>query len=794
MKLIVKIDKQMKNYLGQYGTQVQSLYKEFTVLEIDEKYLDWLSSVTEEIEINATFRLKNLVGIPELDLLEQNDIILAILASKQESSVFTHYYNISTQTLKNTDENARTASLYPKTKDWRILCFSENNEIDTLAFMKCIHFLTFLSKEICKPLIIYANIEMSNCNNSIKNLSSQIINRSLEASESLLIMNSIKEKIYDHSKYIIKDIGEINGSIRRAISILKAQPFKMVNKNNRQAKPLYNDFFYLTIEPDEEIYLPLVAEASIDATQFAEIGLEYIHVADGLMFLYGRRSAFDQNSEFLRRLVPADYRLTILTHAPCMPDTENPMIPYHLPAETQSYTGRGVYIGIITTDDIDYTNMALRRLDGTTRIAYMWEQIKTDQGNTYTSEQINAALTSPNPNELIRLPVGESMSTVMAAISGGFNETIGYRGIAPEAEFLIAKIRPVSEKLQLIYGGMPSDKAIILHDALIGMANLSAYSIEHDKPLVLIMPFNGNIDGHDAALFIQQHVSFIAKRVAHTLIVPTGDEADKQHHFDILGEQYGTRRINIRVEQPGQNVVGVIYQWGNNMLTADLYPPADQPGGAVNLKEPGIYQISNTTIYSSGEGISFLNGALRILFRLENPSVGQWYIASDINMGGLNRIEMWISQEELNRHVKLNPHATLLTMGSTSIIPNIMSVGAYNVNTNTVIVSSGRGDSSLNIVPTLVTYGKSILAPCTLNEWIGVTGTVPAASIMAGAAATIYQKYMDLDTTPLPNTIVINSIIANALSRFDTLSYPNPSQGYGIFRLETLLQLLASIK
>ncbi|MDF2615162.1 MAG: hypothetical protein K0S71_2948 [Clostridia bacterium] len=809
MKLIVEYDEQKNVNLGQYCSRVEQLGRGYAALEIHKRYLKWLSGITKDFEENSSIGLKDLDEPLDPFLFEQDSIILAIIGHKQLNSSVTHFYNMNTKVIRPT-----SGYFQNDMKRRCISCFNESDIVDAICLIKCIRVLTNISKKLNKPLIIYASVDMPSDNYMPESLFFRIANQYIQAATSLLILKPPRKNQSTHdillenihrnpSNRIIEDNKGINESIRKALLLLmnlpdtlntysheKKDSISEIN-DTRQAGGLFNDPLYLSIDPNEEIYMPLLAEAAANPSYYEELGFHYISLETGLRMLYGRKSEFDKHSEHIRVFVIADYRLNILTHAPCMRDNDKPTLPYFLPPESQKYTGKGVYIGIITTDDIDYTNMALRRQDGSTRIAYIWEQKRSNEGNFYTSEQIDAALASPNPSAFIRLPTEESMSTVMTAISGGWNEETGYRGIAPEAEFLIAKIRPVSDNLQRIYGGMPNPKAIILHDAMIGILELARFALNKARPLVLIMPFNGNIDSHDAALLIQQQLSILARRIGLTVIVPTGDETNKRHHFDILGEQEGRRSILLEVEQPNQNVVGVIYQWGANMRTAELYPPSGAPISSVNLKQPVMMQLGSTTIYSSGEYISFWNGTFRTLFRIENPSVGEWRIESVVHMGTANRIEMWISQEELNHHIKLNPNATLLTMGSTSCIPNIMSVGAYDFNSHTVISSSGRGDlQSAFVVPTLVTYGKSIIAPCTSGEWVGVTGTVPAASFMAGAVAALYQKHIETGNARLPNTIVMNSIITRSLTQFDALQYPNPSQGYGVFSLETLTQIL----
>ena len=71
---------------------------------------------------------------------------------------------------------------------------------------------------------------------------------------------------------------------------------------------------------------------------------------------------------------------------------------------TLQLMGRGVMIGFIDTG-IDYQNAVFRNLDGTTRIAGIWDQtVQTGEppegfayGSSYTEEMINQALRTADP-------------------------------------------------------------------------------------------------------------------------------------------------------------------------------------------------------------------------------------------------------------------------------------------------------------------------------------------------------------------------------------------------------------
>ena len=103
--------------------------------------------------------------------------------------------------------------------------------------------------------------------------------------------------------------------------------------------------------------------------------------------------------------------------------------------------GEGIMIGFIDTG-IDYTLDIFRKLDGTTRIAGIWDQtIQTGNtpeglgyGSVYTEEEINAALKSENPGELVPTEDTEGHGTYLASVAcGGGNVENRFLGAAPES-------------------------------------------------------------------------------------------------------------------------------------------------------------------------------------------------------------------------------------------------------------------------------------------------------------------------------------------------------------------------
>ena len=93
---------------------------------------------------------------------------------------------------------------------------------------------------------------------------------------------------------------------------------------------------------------------------------------------------------------------------------------------TLQLKGNGVLIGFLDSG-IDYTNPVFRNLDGTTRILGIWDQTVQSgpppesfvYGTEFTQEQINTALTSENPFELVPSTDTDGHGTFVASLAAG---------------------------------------------------------------------------------------------------------------------------------------------------------------------------------------------------------------------------------------------------------------------------------------------------------------------------------------------------------------------------------------
>lgn len=86
-------------------------------------------------------------------------------------------------------------------------------------------------------------------------------------------------------------------------------------------------------------------------------------------------------------------------------------------------SGQGVLLGFVDTG-IDYTNDSFKYEDGTTKIKYIWDQTITGAppkdfyfGNEYTETQINEALKSENPQDIVPHQDTSGHGTFLASVA-----------------------------------------------------------------------------------------------------------------------------------------------------------------------------------------------------------------------------------------------------------------------------------------------------------------------------------------------------------------------------------------
>lgn len=464
---------------------------------------------------------------------------------------------------------------------------------------------------------------------------------------------------------------------------------------------------------------------------------------------------------------------------------------------TLSLKGQGVLIGFLDTG-IDYENQVFRNSDGSSRITAVWDQ--TDRqgtppegfiyGSEYTDVQINEALESQNPREIVPVTDPEGHGTFLASVAAGSEiPEEDFSGAAPYARIAMVKLKPAKEYLREFFF-IPEDAvAFQENDIMAGIAYLNQLASERHMPLVLCFGLGTNMGGHMGSTPLVSMLVVFGLRNERAAVIAVGNEANERHHF--LGRIEGGQTYQNVEISVGEHVTG---------FTVELWARAPQRF-IVDIISPTGERMPSEYILSGGREYSFLfeetkvtvdyritgilDGAQIIYMRFEKPTQGLWNIRVFQEADISNEFQMWLPMEEFLSgevfFVRSNPDTTL-TVPSTAVVP--ISVGAYDARDNSIYLRSGRGFTADGLIkPDFVAPGVNIFGAGPRNQFTTRTGTSVAAAVTAGAVALMLEWGIVRGNYTAISNIEIKNILIRGADRDSYRTYPDKAFGWGRLNL-----------
>ena len=475
----------------------------------------------------------------------------------------------------------------------------------------------------------------------------------------------------------------------------------------------------------------------------------------------------------------------------CITNVHN-AAPYNL-------LGRGVLLGIIDSG-ITYTHPDFRNEDGTTRIAYLWDQtisgnppIGFSLGTEYTRDQINEALMEPTMEETLALvPSQDTMGhgTAVAGVAGGNGRASQGRevGVAPEAEYIIVKI-----------GTEQEDSFPRTLEVMRALKYVMKKASQINKPIAVNIGFGMVQGGHDGRTLLEIFINQMAARWKCNIMVGTGNQGNAANHTEgIIGEDE-IKEVQFIINE-GQKFYG-FNLWKSFIDTFEI--KITSPTGESTDR---ISMITDNILYVMGSTIIFINFSepsninadeqIAVFMESENGNIdsGVWTLTIYGIKITNGRYNIWGATEETtgNETRFLQPiSSTTLTIPSTSY--SAISVGAFNPFTNQVAAFSGKGFTrDGRAKPSLAAPGVNIVAPNNQGGYSPATGTSIASAFVTGGAALLMEwgivKGNDLF---LYGDRLSAALFRNTRRLITNITYPNQLWGYGAFCLEdTLISLI----
>lgn len=473
-----------------------------------------------------------------------------------------------------------------------------------------------------------------------------------------------------------------------------------------------------------------------------------------------------------------------------------------------SLKGRGVLIGFVDTG-IDYLHEAFLDELGNTRLLSIWDQSAQgegaptgfDYGIEYDRAQINRAIRSQNPYEIVPQRDDIGHGTFVAGIAAGSRTNDSFAGAAPQSSIIAVKLRQAKKALKDFHQVQEAAIAYSESDIMLGISYLTRKAAEFNMPLVINFGMGSSMGPHTGGSVLSQYLSQAANMANTAVTAAIGNEGSSRHHFQgkiADGEAFETVELVV-----GTRVSGFSLElWGQqpDIFSVEIISPSGEKISRI----PASYMYSrnisfileNTIIYYYHKLIETVDGGQVISLRFKNPTAGVWRIRvyDDNSLAGY--YNMWLPVDTFldNEVYFLNssPYTTLLMPSASGYV---ITTTAYDYRNNSIWINSGRGNTANNMVkPDIAAPGVDIYGPVAgagHNLYTRRSGTSIAAAHVAGAAALMFEWRNRNSQYSIFNTSDIKALLKIGARRDKNLSYPNREWGYGKLDLINTFLVLA---
>lgn len=464
---------------------------------------------------------------------------------------------------------------------------------------------------------------------------------------------------------------------------------------------------------------------------------------------------------------------------------------------TLNLQGTNVMIGFVDTG-IDYQNPIFRNLDGSTRIAGIWDQTIQEgmppegflYGAEYRKPQIDEALRLEDPFEMVPTRDEISHGTFLASIAAGSaNVENQFIGAAPDATIAVVKLKQAKQYLKDFYQIFTDTPCYQETDIMLGLKYLNQLAEELNLPLVICIALGTNQGSHSAISPLSGLLEVYSNLSKRAIVIGGGNEANQRHHFLGKLENVNDRKeVEIRVANGVSGFCMELWTENPNIMSVTVVSPS---GGSTSKLPIRSNETQEYRFIFEGTRITinyklFLerSNAELVFFRLEGVTEGIWKVLVEPVQVAEGIFHIWLPMTEFLQNevyfLESNPDYTITEPGSTI---TGMTVGFYNGADNSIAISSGRGYTRGGIIkPNFVAPGVNVTGATTRNQFAKRSGSSIAAGITAGACALLLE-WIVYQLEEAADSIQIRNLLTLGTERTLNEVYPNRAWGYGRLNL-----------
>ncbi len=469
--------------------------------------------------------------------------------------------------------------------------------------------------------------------------------------------------------------------------------------------------------------------------------------------------------------------------------------------------GRGVLLGFVDTG-IDYTQDVFRYEDGTSKIQYIYDQTADGepptgflQGHEYSKADIDAALSSQDPYELVPQRDVEGHGTFLASVAAG-RQTEEFSGAAPDAEIIAVKLRPARPFYREKYC-VPADQANAYEssDVMLGVEYILRKARELGRPVAICLGLGANTGSHDGAGVFEEYLGGISIQKGVCLCAAAGNEAEARHHTGGVlepGEKPG--QVDLKVGENAGDVYLAVWNTVADRLSVSVRSPSGELVGRVPARS-GMVPAADVKLVLEAARVQIEyhfpvegSGGQLSVIRILGATPGVWTIGlhGDILLNG--SYQVWLPMTGfVSPTVEFLAATPDYTITSPASAVGVICCGAYDSASKSLYAKSSRGPAwDGRVLPDLTAPGVGVGGIYPYGPGL-MSGTSAAAAVLAGVCALLLQWGVREGNDPAMGTYQIRAYLIRGCLRRPDMTYPNNQWGYGSVQLMQTFHLMREL-
>lgn len=470
-------------------------------------------------------------------------------------------------------------------------------------------------------------------------------------------------------------------------------------------------------------------------------------------------------------------------------------------------TGQGILIGMIDTG-IDYTNPLFQNPDGTSRILRLWDQtIESENtpeavagfqpfyGTVYSQEDLNRALASEQPLELVPSTDTSGHGTFLAGVAAGrqIQSPTTFSGAAPDAALAVVRLKPAKQYLREFFAVLPDADAYQENDIMAAAAFLLGVAGQYQMPLVLCLGVGTSQGSHSGISPLAMQLQALSGTRGFACVTGAGNETGFRHHyFGNLSPDQEYEDVELRVADSTSGFSMELWADVSELYTVGFVSPSGEVIERIPMtvgQETTIsFQLDATRILISYQITESSSGRFLAFLRFTGPAPGIWHIRVYPTLFVAGQFHIWLPMQgfltEDTGFLRPDPDITITDPGNA---PLLLTVSTYNHVTGSLYIHSSRGFTATGqIKPDFAAPGVKVQGPGIppgTSRLSRQTGSSVATAITAGAVACLFSWGFTQGNDTTLTSISVKSILIRGAERKEAFRYPNRQWGYGTLNL-----------